>query len=204
MNRMYSELIRKKANLEETLMNINAALETEHYTTPFTHKIENQLKAKEFTHATLKMILDDCENRKLGFDPDLTVQLIEQEVHEQFKKVVADAIKDRPVEMLLTARHELELFMLKERKETYGRGLCKVNDELKKIEDELNADPHGELPVTGEYIPEIHSHLPTLEQKVEAVQVLEACAPEVLTDKEIKKVLKVPATKKKATTTKKK
>jgi len=185
----YSNLMRKKMHLEEALKNIDAALAHDDYAKPFKHELKNQLKSGEFEHLTLKNILDNCENRKLGFDPDLTIQLIEEEVHNQFKGVVVEAIKARPIAMLMEAKHELELFMLKERKQMYTKGLADTDTELKKIDDALNADPHENLPVADDKL-------------VDAVRTIEAAAPEILTDKEIKKVLKVPANKK--TTTKKK
>lgn len=192
MGRTYHELMRKKQNLEEALMNINAALESDTYTKPFKHTVENQIRPEEVEHQVLKNILSDCNNRKLGFDPELLLQHIEKEVHEQYNKVVESHIKDRPIEFLLQAKHEMELFMLKERAANYPKSLEKINAELKAIDEALSDDPHAELPIS-----------PTIEQKVEAVQVLEASNPEVLTDKEIKKVLKVP-TKKKVTTKRKK
>jgi hypothetical protein len=188
MSRTYSDLLRQKDNLEEALKNINLALESDHYVKPFVHKVDKQLCASEFNHQIIKNVLEDCKNRLLGFDPDLFVTHVEKEVHAQFNKLIEDAVKDRPIKFLLEAKHEMELFMLKERKEMYGKALCGIAGEIGAIEGALNGDAHKELPV--------YAVSPSPEQIIEAVQVLETVAPEVLTDKEIKQVLKVPTKKK--------
>lgn len=180
---IYHELVRKKEHLEEALHNIKLALESDTYTKPFAHEVKNQLKAAEFEHITIKTMIEECSNRKMGFDPDLVLQLAEEEVHRQFTDMVKENIKARPIEVIFNLKHELELFMLKERNDMYTKGLEKVTADLKGIDDALNEDAHETLPVDL-----------TL---VEAVAIIEEACPEVLTDKEIKQVLKIPAKKKK-------
>lgn len=194
MSKTYHELVRQKANLEEALKNIRLALESETYTRPFKHEVKNQLKACEFNHQTMKAIIGECENRKMGIDPDLILQLTEEEVHRQFTEMVKEHIKARPIERLFELKHELELFMLNERNTMYTKGLAKCTAELEAIETALNADAHEQLPV--EVVVET-PYVATMEEKLEAVQTL--ASEGVLTNKEIKKVLKVPAKKKVAT-----
>jgi hypothetical protein len=190
----YSDLVRQKQNLEEALVNINAALESEHYTAPFVHKVDKQLDANEFNHQIIKNVLGDCKNRLLGFDPDLFVTHVEKEVHAQFNALIEAAIKDRPIRFLLEAKHEMELFMLKERKEMYGKALCGIAGEIGVIEGALNTqDAHAELPVS---VVIETPYVATAEDKINAIISLEQANPDILTDKDIKKIMKVPTKKK--------
>lgn len=137
MNQSYMQLSQAKLQLEEALESVNLALESEEYKKPFNFKLENPLLPRDFYSPVVKVILERCIDRQIGFDPNLTLQHIESEVLDQFNDIVKKEIKGRSVETLMTMRHELELFMLTDRKKQHEHNLKNVNADLDKLNEQI-------------------------------------------------------------------
>jgi len=138
------ELKDTKRRLEEQLEMLNAALSSEEYAKPFSFSVSNPLRSKDFKNNITQLILDICESRSIGFDPNLTLQHIESEVLDQFNEIVKREIKGKSIEHLMGMRHELELFMLTDRKKQHEHNLKNVEADLNKLtgklDEELNAE----------------------------------------------------------------
>lgn len=127
------ELKDTKRRLEEQLEMLNAALSSEEYAKPFSFSVSNPLRSKDFKNNITQLILDICESRGIGFDPNLTLQHIESEVLDQFNEIVKREVKGKSIEKLMEMRHELELFMLTERKKQHTHNLKNVEADLEKL-----------------------------------------------------------------------
>lgn len=139
------ELMQTKVQLEEALEMVDVALDSEEYAKPFSFQLENPLTPKDFKSDLIRQILDRCTSREIGFDPNLTLQHIESEVLDQFNDIVKVAIKGKSIRTLMEIRHELELFMLTDRKKMHEHNLNSVNKELEKIEKELDEADEKDL-----------------------------------------------------------
>lgn len=174
------ELMHTKAQLEEALEMVNTALQSEEYSKPFSFQLSNPLKPEEFNHDLIKQILDRCTSREIGFDPNLMLQHIESEVLDQFNEIVKTAIKGKSIRNLMEVRHELELFMLTDRKKQHEHNLKAVEADLKKIQDELDrADLEEEkanrvATIDGGLENSVHADAPVL--KDESIDTLKAVA----------------------------
>lgn len=140
----FAELQQTKLQLEAALEDINLALESDEYKKPFSFQLQNPLLPKDFTHQSIKNILERTSERSLGFDPNLTLQHIESEMLDQFNDIVKKEVKGKSVEQLLAMRHELELFMLTDRQKQHSHNLGLINKELvdleKKIQESMDQD----------------------------------------------------------------
>lgn len=132
------ELKETKKRLEEQLMMLDHALSSDEYAKPFSFSVSNPLKSKDFKNQSIQLILDYCESRSIGFDPNLTLQHIEHEVLDQFNEIVKREIKGKSIEHLMGMRHELELFMLTDRKKQHEHNLKNVEADLNKLTGKLD------------------------------------------------------------------
>lgn len=132
------ELMQTKVQLEEALEMVDVALESEEYAKPFSFELSNPLTPKDFKSDLIRHMLERCTSREIGFDPNLALQHIESEVLDQFNDIVKVAIKGKSIRTLMEIRHELELFMLTDRKKMHEHNLKNINSDLAKIEEELD------------------------------------------------------------------
>lgn len=138
------ELMQTKVQLEEALEMVDVALASEEYAKPFSFELSNPLTPKDFKSDLIRHMLERCTSREIGFDPNLALQHIESEVLDQFNDIVKVAIKGKSIRTLMEIRHELELFMLTDRKKMHEHNLNNVNKELTNIEKALDeADEEG-------------------------------------------------------------
>jgi hypothetical protein len=124
------DLQRKKAALEEALTNTSFALQHDEYTKPFVFKKPVTPPKSEFKNELLIDIIKKCEERDLGFDPDLFLQHVERAALDRFNEVVLSHLEGCSIKNLMTMRYEIELFMLKDRHEFHTKELEKVNKQL--------------------------------------------------------------------------
>lgn len=128
-----ARLKEKEATIKEAIHYTDLALASDEYTKPFSFRNENSARAEDFKHEFLERILNRLEQRKLGFDPDLTIQHIEKECLDQFNEIVTTELKGKSVVDLMAMKHELELTLLKERKIGHAKALEKVQKEILEV-----------------------------------------------------------------------
>ena len=87
----------KLKNIKEALHYTDVALAHDDYTKPFHFKNENEATPSEFEEELTRIIIDELNNRKLGFDPDLVVQHIESETLDQFNDIVKKHLKGKGI-----------------------------------------------------------------------------------------------------------
>lgn len=133
--------------LNETLKNINETLATDEFANPFELRIPNQIKEGQFNSPILSAVVHKCEMRNMGFDPNLFLQHLEHELLEQYNKIVLDELKGKSVEYLLRAKHELELFMLLDKKQWAEERLKAIQEEqAKTVLPEVKEEPKAIAP----------------------------------------------------------
>lgn len=120
----------KKEAIEEALNHCKVALAHEDYSKPFEFKRMDRMSESMVNHPLLKGIVGKCVERKIGFDPNLCLQHIEREALDQFNAIALEKIKGAGIPSLMEMRHELELFMLKDRHDHYVRELGKAEKAL--------------------------------------------------------------------------
>jgi len=130
----------KQARLQEKIKNIkeaihytDIALAHDDYSKPFQFKNENKVTPSTFSDETLRTMVDEVMNRSLGFDPELAIQHIEKEALNQFNNIALKHIEGKNIVHLMRMKHELELFMLNDRKVAHTKMLEDAEKELLEL-----------------------------------------------------------------------
>lgn len=130
----------KQARLQEKIKNIkeaihytDIALAHDDYSKPFQFKNENKVTPSTFSDETLRTMVDEVMNRSLGFDPELAIQHIEKEALNQFNHIALKHIEGKNIVHLMRMKHELELFMLNDRKVAHTKMLEDAEKELLEL-----------------------------------------------------------------------
>lgn len=124
------EIKKRKEALENALKDVEIALNHDEYVKPFKFERNDLIKMEDLSSPSLKNIMRKCISNGSGFDPNLVTQHIEHEALDQFNEIVKEEIKGKDISHLMGMRHELELIMLKERKEHYAKEIDKINKML--------------------------------------------------------------------------
>lgn len=133
------EMKEKRERLAEAFAHTEIALGHDEYLKPFEFKKMDRMEKNMLEHPVLRAILVQCHEKDLGFDPNLLLQHIEKEALEQFNKLALLNITGQSIKNLMTMRHELELFLLKDRNDFYKKEVDKINEMI--IEQSLLVSP---------------------------------------------------------------
>lgn len=176
-----ARLQEKIKNIKEAIYYTDIALAHDDYSKPFQFKNENKVTPSTFSDETLRTMVDEVMNRSLGFDPELAIQHIEKEALNQFNNIALKHIEGKNIVHLMRMKHELELFMLNDRKVAHTKMLEDAEKELLELVSGVALVSNKEELVTAKTDSEAKAKLP------ENLTIVESDSATISAKKTIKK-----------------
>lgn len=129
---MYSteHLKQELSKFKSYLSDVQVALGHDEYAKEFVFRKMDKLTIDTFKSATIKAAHSKMIDRNIGFDPNLFLQHIEGEILDQFNEIVKTEIKGKSIPTLMEMRHELEVFLLKDRETHYKKQIEELEKKL--------------------------------------------------------------------------
>lgn len=137
MSELLESKLRQLENIKNALKDLTTALNSEEYNNDYVFKAPPNA-ANELRQPFLKALAQKLNDKGIGFDPALIVQHIEKEILRQFNEEIELSIKGIHSSKLLSLKHELEKFDLKDRVEHFTGKLTELEKEVLSLQTGVN------------------------------------------------------------------
>jgi len=133
--RSLGQLQHAKEEIENELQLINEAIAHKEYSEPYEFTFKPVLTSKDFSHPTVKELVEACNAAQVHMHPDVVTQLIETECFERMKGHVKRHLDGKAISVLMGMKNDIERKMLKDQLESRTERHKVVSDELDKFEE---------------------------------------------------------------------